>query len=161
MTETEHITPDRLAAIEAELERLRAQHERAEEVKLLQSRPSEVPEPKEGFAAEGLKRQRALREARERVRAEWAAAYEEQLERVQPEVEQLQAKRAALTARADEETRRAAAKVAKVRAEADRARREIDKLMTPPPMPAEPALPPEPLPAGARPGVPLEATRSF
>ena len=82
--------------------------------------------------------EKALHERRRR-HEEWQHAYDEQLARVAPKVEQLEAKLSDLDTRRQEIERRYAAELAKVQAEGDRVRREIGKLSAPPPMPADPS----------------------
>lgn len=137
--------PDRLAAIEAELARLRSARERDDDEKRqVAENLHRVPVPQHGFAAEQLARQEKARQERARVHAEWSAAYEKQMERARPKIERLEAELAQVGERRRELERRHAAALAKLDVESQKIAREIGELSKPPAMPGPPEDPDAP-----------------
>lgn len=139
---TGEITPERLAAVEAELARLRAVEDEKNREAEARSEPppptvdrSMATSHARSLNQEQQDRQDAAREERNRLRAEWERKYEQQLSRVAPEVKRLEAKISSLTEKERDERARHALAVQKLREQAEKARRRADELQSPPPMP--------------------------
>jgi chromosome segregation ATPase len=128
---------DRLAALESKMDA------KAAEAAELNRRLNTPPEVRKGASRnqEAQHRQDAALHERRRLREEWAQAYDEQLVRVAPKVEQLEAKRRELEAKRADVRRRQAAELTKLEADVQKVCREIDQLTAPPPMPADPPSP--------------------
>lgn len=142
-TEATVTEADRIAALEAHLAKLsdglsaeqgNKERERAAiEAQTLPSAPRVHPD---SYNGEMIRLQDDERAQRAEAHATWAAAYDEQLERVAPDLEILERQRGELEERIAELEASHAAAVAHLRAEQRELREECAELMKPPPMPA-------------------------
>lgn len=136
MTDTDTITPDRLAAVEAELERLRTAQERQDAGERAKTAYLPAPPKPSEFASAQIARQERARQARQAALQAQSDEYERRLERNAPHREQLRAELADLDSRLGKERARFEAAAAKIAAERQAVTLRLATLEAMPPAPA-------------------------
>jgi DNA repair exonuclease SbcCD ATPase subunit len=128
----------RLAALEAERDQAAKSKEAALAELMRPPAPSQTTPGMREIVREAQERQDQARAERRRRHTEWAKSYEEQLERVQPEVDRLSAQVRELEDKRAELDRKHEVAVAKVYSEIQNLQGRINTLQAPPEMPSDP-----------------------
>jgi hypothetical protein len=132
MSEATEITPERLAAVEEEVARLRADKQRRDEELQHLGSPPPLPQSRgSGWKREFASLQERARQVRCDAHEEAGQLYEKQLERTRPAREKLEAQLAELATREREENERHARQAAAISEKRTGLRAKLDELQVP------------------------------